>query len=40
MNLHDPVSYGLLCLATAATILVTIVFTSIAIHLRHREIRA
>jgi len=40
VNLHDNVTLGLLCLAVAATALVTIALTSLLVHLRHREIRA
>jgi hypothetical protein len=39
VSLHDNVTLGLILLAFAATLLMTIVATSLALHLRHRAIR-
>ncbi|NUR74500.1 MAG: hypothetical protein HOU81_27135 [Hamadaea sp.] len=39
MSLHDNVTVGLLCLSCGAAALVTVVATSLVVHLRHREVR-
>jgi hypothetical protein len=39
VSLHDNVTVGLLSLSTGAAALVTMVVTSLIVHIRHREIR-